>query len=65
MEDIALSRYGCYVARAVVEHPKTNRPLEISKLIAIRSELNKTKHGQYLLADLGLSQKHGFKKYAH
>eukprot|EP00438_Fugacium_kawagutii_P019178 Skav219367 [mRNA] locus=scaffold76:609536:611115:- [translate_table: standard] len=65
LEDIALSRYGCYVARAVVEHPKTNRPLEISKLTAIRSELNKTKHGQYLLADLGLSQKHGFKKYAH
>jgi len=64
LEDLALSRYGCYVARAVVEHPKTNRPLEVSKLTAIRQELNKTKHGQYLLADLGLS-KHGSKKYAH
>mmetsp|Transcript_71441 Transcript_71441/g.87644 ORF Transcript_71441/g.87644 Transcript_71441/m.87644 type:complete len:425 (+) Transcript_71441:60-1334(+) len=64
LEDLALSRYGCYVARAVVEHPKTNRPLEVSKLTAIRQELNKTKHGQYLLADLGLSQKHS-KKYAH
>lgn len=58
--DLALSRYGCYVARAVVEHPLANRSLEMSKLLKIVSELNKTKHGQYLLADLGLG--HGFKK---
>ena len=63
--DLALSRYGCYVARAVVDHPKTNRPLELSKLTAIRHELNKTKHGQYLLADLGLGQKYGSKKHVH
>lgn len=63
--DLALSRYGCYVARAVVDHPKTNRPLELSKLTAIRHELNKTKHGQYLLADLGLGQKYGSKKHMH
>lgn len=63
--DLALSRYGCYVARAVVDHPKTNRPLEVSKLTAIRHELNKTKHGQYLLADLGLGQKYGSKKHMH
>ena len=60
--DLALSRYGCYVARAVVEHPKTDRKQEISKLNAVRHELNKTKHGQYLMADLGLSQKHGSRK---
>lgn len=53
--DLALSRYGCYVARAVVEHPKTDRKLEMAKLTAVRQELNKTKHGQYLMADVGLS----------
>jgi len=55
--DLALSRYGCYVARAVVEHPKTDWKLETAKLTAVRQELNKTKHGQYLMADLGLCQK--------
>lgn len=60
--DLAVSRFGCYVARAVVEHPKSNKSSEIGKLLAVQGELNKTKHGQYLLADLGLSRKPNSRK---
>ncbi|CAJ1394746.1 unnamed protein product [Effrenium voratum] len=54
---LAPSRYGCYVARAVVEHPKTQREVAMAQVIACVPELRKTKHGQFLMYDLGLDRR--------
>jgi len=58
LEDLALSRYGCYVVRAVVEHPDTNRAVGLTRLKGCFGELRRTKHGQHLLADLGMTNQH-------
>jgi len=56
LADLALSRYGCYVARAVVEHPKTDRPAAMAKICGCQKELSKTKHGQHLMLGLGFDR---------
>ncbi|CAJ1366660.1 unnamed protein product [Effrenium voratum] len=53
LADLAVSRFGCYVARAVVEHPRTHRATALEEIRMCLPELRKTKHGQLLMADLG------------
>jgi len=60
LEELALSRYGCYVVRAVVEHPDTDRSVAVARLRSCTGELRRTKHGQHLMTDLGMNnQSHG------
>ncbi|CAJ1449931.1 unnamed protein product [Effrenium voratum] len=40
---LAVSRFGCYVARAVVEHPRTHRATALEEIRMCLPELRKTK----------------------
>ena len=59
LEELALSRYGCYVVRVLVEHPDTDRSAAVSRLWSCIGELRRTKHGQHLMTDLGMSMNRG------
>mmetsp|Transcript_63324 Transcript_63324/g.151321 ORF Transcript_63324/g.151321 Transcript_63324/m.151321 type:complete len:380 (+) Transcript_63324:73-1212(+) len=54
---LAMSRFGCYVARALVDHPMTHRASALQEIRSCQQELRKTKHGLLLLLDLGLMQR--------
>ena len=43
LADLAVSRFGCYVARAVVEHPRTHRATALEEIRMCLPELRKTK----------------------
>jgi len=53
--DLALERYGCYVAKALLQHPKVDVQAAKDKMWRRRLELQATKHGQHLLAELGIA----------
>eukprot|EP00930_Biecheleria_cincta_P045365 TRINITY_DN31276_c0_g1_i1.p1 TRINITY_DN31276_c0_g1~~TRINITY_DN31276_c0_g1_i1.p1 ORF type:complete len:521 (-),score=97.26 TRINITY_DN31276_c0_g1_i1:294-1856(-) len=49
--DLALERYGCYVAKALLKHPKVDAQAAKDTMWSRRSQLQATKHGQRLLAE--------------
>lgn len=53
--DLALEGYGSYVAKALLRHPKVDAQAAMDQISRRRPELQATKHGQRLLAELGVA----------
>lgn len=53
--DLALEEFGSYVAKALLRHPKVDAQAAMDKIWRRRPELQAKKHGQRLLAELGIA----------
>ena len=54
--DLALTQYGCYVARALIRDGRVDSEAALKLIAEQRSQLEATTHGQRFLVDVGLIQ---------
>jgi len=52
---LALTQFGCFVARALLQHPKTDAPSAIAQISSMKWQLEQTRQGQRFLEDIGLA----------
>jgi len=52
--DLALDRYGCYIAKVLLQHPTVDAQAAKDMIQSQRLRFQQTKHGQRMLADLDL-----------
>ena len=54
--DLALTQFGCYVARAMLRDTRVNSDAALQLIRGHQSKLEETPHGQRFLVDIGLIQ---------
>lgn len=54
--DLALTQFGCYVARALLRDERVNATLAMQLILENQSNLDATPHGQRFLVDVGVIQ---------
>eukprot|EP00931_Biecheleriopsis_adriatica_P103586 TRINITY_DN783_c0_g1_i1.p1 TRINITY_DN783_c0_g1~~TRINITY_DN783_c0_g1_i1.p1 ORF type:complete len:496 (+),score=102.52 TRINITY_DN783_c0_g1_i1:99-1490(+) len=52
---LALTQFGQFVARALLQHPKTDVPSAIAHIGSVKWQLEQTQHGQRFLEQIGLA----------
>lgn len=52
---LAVTQFGSYVVRSLLRHEQVNTSTAMEQLRDLIPQLQETKHGQYLMADLGLA----------
>eukprot|EP00441_Pelagodinium_beii_P043267 CAMPEP_0197648584 /NCGR_PEP_ID=MMETSP1338-20131121/27846_1 /TAXON_ID=43686 ORGANISM="Pelagodinium beii, Strain RCC1491" /NCGR_SAMPLE_ID=MMETSP1338 /ASSEMBLY_ACC=CAM_ASM_000754 /LENGTH=406 /DNA_ID=CAMNT_0043222617 /DNA_START=89 /DNA_END=1306 /DNA_ORIENTATION=- len=53
--DLALHQFGCFVARALMEHPSTDRGAALPWIAHVAQQLEQTRYGQRFLVEVGLA----------
>ena len=54
--DLALTQFGCYVARALLRDARVDAESSMELIRAQQFQLEETPHGQRFLVDIGLIQ---------